>query len=249
MTVKDDNSNAARFDFAPEWGADTLSEFIDKAFHNIAATSVNLPAEYGALRKIHDIFLKITDNLHQSPEIISGFMLFRTHSSFLAACRLCLSGQLPETFMVLRSCLESALYGLYVHGDNARQLVWLLRHDNDAAMKEMKQQFTVRKVMDHLGVLDAKTQDIAQKLYDRTIDYGGHPNEKAVFTQMGTHRENTRINFRHDHFVCGAPFLNGCLKTTAQVGICSLDVFYYVFRDRYRILGMDAELNEIRRGF
>jgi hypothetical protein len=136
-----------------------------------------------------------------------------------------------------------------MHGDNARQLVWLRRHENDAAMKEMKKQFTLRKVMDHLGALDAKTHDVVQKLYARTIDYGGHPNERAVFTQMATQRDGTRINFRHDHFVCGAPFLNGSLKTTAQVGICSLDIFCGVFRDRYRIMGIDVDLDEIRRGF
>jgi hypothetical protein len=63
MNAENDKSTAARFEFPPDWGADTLSEFIDKAFHNIAATFVNLPAEYGALRRIHDIFFKITDNL------------------------------------------------------------------------------------------------------------------------------------------------------------------------------------------
>lgn len=237
------------YEIPTDWGADRLGDFIEAARQNTIATFCNLREEYDVLAEIDHLYRKMIDNLNQSPEFVAGFFLFRTHSSFLAAVRLCLSGQVGESYMVQRGCLESALYGLYVYGDTNRQEVWLRRHDNDASRRRVRNEFTIRKVMDHLKSYDAKTQDIAQRLYDRTIDYGGHPNERAVLAQLSTNQDGSRVHFTFEYFLCCDPPHRVCLRTTAQIGICCLDIFYRVFRDRYRILGIDERLDQIRGGF
>jgi hypothetical protein len=234
---------------APDLPHDSLGRFLADAQHNIAATIANLRPQYDALGAIDQVFCDIIDNLSQTPEFVAGFFLIRAHSSFRGAARLCLSGQVAEAYMVLRSCLESALYGLYVAGNTDRQEVWLRRHDDDVSLRRVRNEFTIRNILNHLQSIDSKTHGIAQKLYDRTIDYGGHPNERAVNAQIKTESNGSHVKFTAEYFLCGDLPHQLSLKSSAQVGICSLDVFYNVFRDRYRILGIDARLERVRRGF
>lgn len=232
-----------------DWGADPLGSFIEDAQHNTIATFANLRKQYNSLAEIDRLYSEMIENLNQSSEFVTGFFLFRTHSSFRGAVRLSLSGQVTESYMVLRACLESALYGLYVSGDTNRQEIWLRRHDDDASRQRCKSEFTVRNVLNHLQTVDGKTHDITKGLYERTIDYGGHPNERAVNIQIKTEADGSRVDFTAEYFLCGDLPHHVSLKSSAKVGICCLDMFYNVFRDRYRILGIDTRLDEIRKGF
>ena len=232
-----------------DWGSDSLGKFLEDARHNMLATFANLRPQYDALAAIDRLYCQMIQNLNQSPEFIAGFLLIRTHSSFRAAVRLCLSGQVAEAYMALRGCLESALYGLYLAGDSNRQEIWLRRHDDDASRRRSRKEFAIRNVLDHLQSIDARTSNIAQSLYDRTIDYGAHPNERAVSTQIKTECDGSRADFTAEYFLCGGLPHQLSLKSAAQVAICCLDIFYSVFRDRYRILGIDETLDRIRQEF
>lgn len=125
----------------------------------------------------------------------------------------------------------------------------LRRHDDEASRRRVQSEFTIRKLLDHLNSIDANTHGVAQRLYDRTIDYGGHPNERSVTAQVKTEFTESRIEFSAEYFCCGNLVHRVALNSTAQTGICCLDMFYHAFRDRYRILGIDLELDEIRKGF
>ncbi|NQT11811.1 MAG: hypothetical protein HQ582_03625 [Planctomycetes bacterium] len=234
---------------SPDLPCDSLGKFLADAHYNTAATIANLRAQYDALATIDQMYCDMIENLNQSPEFVAGFFLIRTHSSFRGAARLCLSGEVAEAYMVLRSCLESALYGLYVADNTDRQEIWLRRHDDDVSLRRVKNEFTIRNVLSHLQSIDSKTHDIARSLYDRTIDYGGHPNERAVNTQIKTETHGSRAEFTAEYFLCGDLPHQLSLKSSAQIGICSLDIFYNVFRDRYRILGIDERLDQMRQGF
>jgi len=230
------------------WTKDSLSKFLDDAEHNTMATYVNCRPQYQRLSDIDTVYRLMMDNLNQSSEFFAGFFLIRTHYSYLAANRLALGGQVAEAFMVLRGCLENALYGLLVAFDTTRQEIWLRRHDDEASKKRVKEEFTIRKVMDHLKEIDERTQTIAKKLYDQTVDYGGHPNERSVTTQIDVTTDGCRTNFSADVFNVGnIPHL-ACLKTAARIGVCCLDIFGHIFRSRYKILGIDVKLDQLRQG-
>ena len=151
--------------------------------------------------------------------------------------------------MVLRGCLESALYGLYMAGDTNRQEIWLRRHDDVASRNRVKGEFTIGTVLKHLETVDAKTHGIVKALYDRTIDYGAHPNERAISTQIKTESSGPHHEFTAQYLLCGDMPHKVCLKSSAQIGICCLDIFCNVYRDRYRILGIDLRLDQIRQAF
>lgn len=230
------------------WTRDPLSKFLDDAEYNTVATYINCRPQYQRLSDIDTVYRLMIDNLHQTPEFFAGFFLIRTQYSYLAANRLALGGQLAEAYMVLRGCLENALYGLFVAFNTTRQEIWLRRHDDEASRKRVKNEFTIRKVMDHLKGIDQRTQVIAQKLYDVTVDYGGHPNERSVTTQIDVTTEGSRTIFSADVFNVGNIAQVACLKTAARIGVCCLDIFGHIYRSRYKILGIDVSLDQLRKG-
>jgi len=113
----------------PGWGADPLTAFIDNARLNTFATFTNREADFVRLKDIDQLYRALIGGLINARELVSNFLLLRTHSSYLAACRLTLSGQVVETFPVLRASLESALYALFVSGDQSKQELWLRRNN------------------------------------------------------------------------------------------------------------------------
>ena len=231
-----------------DWCSDPLAIFLEKAQQNVVATFSNLRPQYDALSAIDNLYCTIVENLNQTSEFISGFFLIRTHSSFRGAVRLCLSGQLAEAYMVLRGALESALYGLYVADDTDRQRTWLGRHESDAGLRQVKREFTIRNVLLHLQSIDATTHGVVQSLYDRAIDLGGHPNERAVTSQIKTEGSGSEFKATAEYFICGNLPHQLSLKSAAQAGVCCLDIFFHVFRDRFRILGIDERMDQLRKG-
>ena len=231
-----------------DWSRDSLGKYLEDARYNMVATFGNRRPQYDAAAAIDQLYCTMLDNLAQSPDYFAGFFLFRTHSSFRVGVGLCLGGQVPEAYMVFRSCIESALYGLYMAGDETRQEMWLRRHDDDAARRRVKNEFTIANVQSHLQGIDAKTHGIVKSLYEQTIDLGGHPNERVITTQIAIESTEECHSFSADYFLCGGLPHALALKTASRVGICCLDIFSHVFRVRYQLLGIDLRLDQLRQG-
>jgi hypothetical protein len=233
----------------PATAVDRLATFLDDAHHNARTTMAHLRLEYGALAAIDRLYCEITENLNHHPALLSGFFLIRSHSSFRGGVQLALGGLVAEAYMLLRGCLESALYGLYVAGDIGRQETWLRRHEDATSRRNVQREFTVSNVMGNLRLVDARTHGVAAALYERTIDLGGHPNERAVSTQVETISTDAGIEVTARQFQCGDVPHRLSLKSAVQVGICGLDILFHVFRERYRILGIDLRLDQLRQRF
>ncbi len=176
----------------PGWGQDSLSQFIENAWHNTFASFQNLKASYTLLNDVHLVFDNIAHNLDRTPDWFASFFLFRAHSAFLGGVRLALSGQIPESYMVLRGCIENALYGLYLSRSPASQETWLRRHDDEESKQAMKKEFTIANLFKAVQSEDARLSGIAKDLYDRTIDLGGHPNERAFFSVMKQTKDDSK---------------------------------------------------------
>lgn len=231
----------------PAWGNDKLSEFIETARHNTFATFHNLKPQYNLLKDVNQLYWDIVDNLLNTRDWFPAFFLLRSHSSYLGAVRLCLSGQIPEAFLILRSCLENALYGLYISRNPQSAEIWLSRHDNEESYKKCRNEFISAKVLQCLELNDPRTHSVAEALYHRTIDYGAHPNEKALFSAFRQTKEKDGVRFDVLYLTGHTLALHLCLKSCAQVGICSLDVFRNIFKERFDILGISEKLLVIKQ--
>ena len=116
----------------PNWEVNEIAKFFDAARSNEFATFANRTEEVARLSDIDLGYRKAIEGLNHSHDWFAGFFLLRAHSNYLGACRLCWSAQIPESYALLRSCLENALYGLYLANHPESRETWLRRHDDDA---------------------------------------------------------------------------------------------------------------------
>ena len=232
----------------PGWGDDPLSKFIQGTTDNTYATFDNLKEWYNRLSDINAFFGDATQNMDRAQDWFAAFFLFRAHSAYLAGLRLALSGQVPEAYMVLRGTLECALYGLYVARKPSVSEIWLRRDEDEVSRRKVRKEFKVANVFQVLELEDQKLRKIAGNLYERTIDYGGHPNQQAFLSVMKQQSNDSKITFQSAYMIGNEDALHLCLKSCAQIGICALSIFRLVFRERFDILGISQNLESMKKG-
>lgn len=232
----------------PNWGEDSLSEFIKVAYENSFASFVKLKPQYKRLKGIDRMYRVLVDNLHNTQEWFAGFFVLRTHSSFLGGARLTLSGQIAEAFMVMRGCLENALYGLYLSRHPDSRETWLRRHENEEVYKKVRNEFRIRRLLDFLEEVDIDIYQVTNTLYERTIDFGAHPNERALSSSLRITEEQQSVRFDLNYLTGNSTELHHALKTNAQVGVCALEILRNVYTERYNILGITDTLQTLKNG-
>lgn len=232
----------------PGWGTDELSNFLEISQRNTYATFHILRPPYEKLAGIDRLYRKVIDNLSHSASWFAALFVLRSHSSYLAAARMALSGQVPETYLLLRGCLENAIYGFYIDRHPELRETWLRRHDDAEAMKLVRKEFQIGPILSSVEAAHSNTGAIARTLYDRTIDYGAHPNERALSQVLGMNRGEGEVRFEVRYLMKGKDVAFGlALKTCAQVGVCGLDLFYLVYPQRFDILAITDDLQQLKR--
>lgn len=231
----------------PGWTEDHLSEFIQDSFKNILASFVLKKQEFNLLLKVHSVFRGISGNLDDFGDPFAPNFLHRSHSSFIASCRLSMSGQVAETFPLLRSCLEYALYALHINENPTLSKDWVRRHKNEESLKKSRQSFSHRNVMKTLLARDITLHNSLSDLYKRTIDYGGHPNERAVSSSYEWRQEGDTRMVRNQLLHDDSAALDHALITSAQIGLGSLLVFELIFNERFDILDLRETIEYLKR--
>jgi hypothetical protein len=233
---------------AKDWAEEPLSEFMEVATSRLYQTHARIRDWWARLSAVDRTFLRIAQNLNESPNWFEGGFLIRAHSAYRAAARLAGSAQLPESYMVLRGCLEYGLYALYFAQDGASKARWLTRSDTPENRKKVRNEFTAGAMLRVVKAKSARLGDIAQTLYDRLIDYGAHPNDMGLAGTSSLTETEDKYNLEMTYIADDGVPARFCLKLTATVGIVTLRVFGLIFRERYQILGLDRELDRISQG-
>jgi hypothetical protein len=230
------------------WGADHLSAFIETAHRNRFATFANKRVWFQRLQGIDDCFMRVAADWLNPMDITTPHLFLRSHAAFRAACAHAMAGQIAETFPMLRSCLEYAGYGLHMHLHPGADETWLRRHDNEAAMKAVKAEFTISSVRASIEKVNRHAAKVFDSLYQRSIDFGGHPNERSVTGNMRMVKLEGRTEFQQVYLHDDSLMLDHGLKTTAQAGVCALEILQEVFTARFELLGVRVKLLDLRRG-
>ena len=230
------------------WGDDEITNFIDTARTNAYASFANLPAEYKKLAQIDGVLRKLADNLHNTKDLLPSFFVYRAHATFLSSVNLSISGQLFETYAVLRCCLESALYGLHIARDSSLAEVWFQRHDSPEQRKLVQNNFSFRTIIKTLEQQDSDVAKSTRTLYEQCIDWGAHPNQQAFMQNMKVHENEDVIRYDFHYLNTERPTLDLALKTTARVGVCVLLIFANVYKERFDILGITSAISTLRQG-
>jgi hypothetical protein len=233
----------------PNWGTHNLARFLDAATGNTYATAYQHPAWYGCLTAVEREYDQIVCALDNSQSVIGAMFVLRAHAAYLGGTRLVLGTQVPEAYMVLRGCLESALYGLYLarHPDAAQR--WLRRQDGPADRAASKRALQASTLSAYLAKVDSATHARYQRMYEGCIDRGAHPNTWALAGHMGVTESEDRHTFELQYLTTDPLQLEAVLKDAARIGVISLDVFRNLFRERFDLTGATARLDEIKQRY
>ena len=229
------------------WGIDGLTSFIDNTRRNSFATYANHRTGYVALNEIDSLIRKVIESLYNTKDWFAAFFLFRAHSGFLASSHLAMSGQVAEAYAALRLSLENGLYGHYLAKNPASQETWLRRHDSQEAKRRVRDEFKIRTLLDTLSTSNKNEATAAELLYEFCIDYGGHPNERALTQNLKTEPKKDTIKLEVVYLSADPDVVRLCLKAVAKVGVSVLGIFRLVFKERFDLTGLTDRLDRVKR--
>ncbi len=232
--------------FPPNWGNTHLTKHIDQAIFNVASTFANDNSWYPFLEKVDNSYQKIVDALVIQKNLLEGLFLMRSHAAYRAGSLLAMSGHNSETFPIIRSCLEYALYAIHLYKNEALCEAWIDRHRDENSLKLVKRGFTFSTVIDTLKSVDPENYLVAKDLYERTIDFGGHPNERAVTSSLEVNHDGAKSTYKQDYLSGGTEVHMHAVKSTAQVGLCSLLIFEQIYKEKFAIIGVSDELKYLK---
>lgn len=232
----------------PGWGTDELTQFFDLARANQYATFVHKRPVVDRLVALDRCFMTISADWTNPQGLVPANLLLRTHSAFRAAAAAAMAGQTAETYPLVRSALEYAAYALRIHDTPGLAEIWLRRHDDDAGRKAVLKAFTMAYLRTTIASKNRKAAEVYSVLYERSIDFGGHPNERAITGNMDMVKHDDHSSVAQIYLQGDGPALDQALKTVAQAGVCCLEVLQEVFPARFELLGVRAEILNLRRG-
>ena len=229
-----------------DWGRDKLGRVIDMTRMNTLTTFVHNREAYDVLASINALFETLNSNLANTKKWFVTLFVPRCHSAFIATTRLALSGQNPEAYILMRGCLEYALYAFYIHRDPDSAQTFLHRHNDEASLRKMKKEFRPKAMLDVLRAANTPTAEVATKLYEWTINYGAHPNPHGMLTAMSFEKKNGGMIAETEYFN-NDPVIQGlCLKNAARVGVYSLEIFRLILPERFALLSLDLQLDRYK---
>jgi hypothetical protein len=235
----------------PPWGQDQLSTFFQTAEDNDRVTSLKLSSIYSLLQRVDAAFRHVEAAVEKDTRqefLVSRFLIVRTHSSFLAAIRLAMSGQIPESYAILRVGIEQAWYALHITKDPhppERATVWLSRNDDETSKSKCKIEFSVRNVRSTHESLDLVSAKQLHELYETMIDYGAHPNQMSLFAAMSESETEQETTFKVGILFPELVPIVATLRMAVAVAVGSLKVFQRVFPERFRIMSLDTEIEAL----
>lgn len=225
------------------WGEDPVTQYLDNCRDNQLATFANKRSQVIDLVEI-DGMLRELVNGTIDPELVRPMaFLLRAHSAYLTAVGAVMAGQLHELHSLLRSCLEQASYGHYIGNDQERWELWMNRHDSRSRTQQdnWRKEFAIRKIIRNLKAADEDLGNLFAELYDQTIDYGGHPNERGMFMNSDImDLPDGGKKFLSIYLQGDGLMLDFCLKMTAKVGLCVLRIAQAIYPTRIESVRIPA---------
>lgn len=230
----------------PGWGQDDLSQFMEWAHGNCIAAYVNHNHEYTLLRRIDELFTQSLSIDVDRASWFASLFLLRTHSAYRGAIRLAISGQFVEAYSLLRNCIENTLYGSFIFHHPKHRGTWLRRDETSEAKGSVKTVFSYGNVKRDLQQRAADVAARLHTLYERTIGMGAHPNPLSILPSLTLGNASSD---RHMELLYlgddSSTAWDLCVKSTAQVGLCCLEVWKAIRPVEFKSLELDAAISEL----
>jgi hypothetical protein len=167
----------------------SLQSFFDAVRANQTANSKKFSDWNSIIERIDSCFVRAGQALRDPNPLMCGVLLNRSQYAFKTASGMTLAGQVVEVFPILRSTLEYAGYCLLLHETPELQSVFALRHRSPKDKRKQRDAFNIGAVKVAIRRRDTYLAEVFIENYERSIDFGGHPNPHGVFSAMIPLRE------------------------------------------------------------
>ncbi|UXD90041.1 hypothetical protein K2Y34_13225 [Cronobacter sakazakii] len=164
--------------------AGTLNDYLQAILENYTDHSETPPQLMGMVLQMDQIFQEeiFGHDLEMHPYAL--LLAMNSYTMLLNAVGQALSGHTVAVFPVVRTALESACYAYLISQDEALGDIWANRHKSEKALQKCRRELTVKKACDALVSLSPQMAENVMAHYNAAIDYGAHPNRKAVFNHL-----------------------------------------------------------------
>jgi hypothetical protein len=224
----------------------SLQNFLDLVNANQNANRVNFPAWYESIARIDDCFVRVGKNLINPKPVMTGNLLLRCQFAFKTAAGMALAGQVVEAFVMQRSVLEYAGYCLSIFEKPDLETVFLARHTGEEEKKKQRAAFQIGFVKAAIQRFDAKLANIFDENYQRSIDFGGHPNPHASFSAAVLDERDSETGMMVLAISNDPKIIAFALKAVAQVGLTALCILQHVFKAKFELLGIRQEIEALK---
>lgn len=245
----------------PGWLEDFLSQFLQDTHNNSFYVFHHHKALFNLFSEVCEIYEIVGDHITkpEGQDELAALLFFNmARSSYYASLRIISGGQLPETYVLLRQCLENSLMGFYFYHELQRPegydrfKLWLSRNESEENKKKVRNTFTSGELKKRLKEREQELGEIVNSLYEITIDSGAHPNESALTSNLRFSKEDQR-RMMHQSWVIDfekqwVPFLK-CVKIVIEMGISSLCIFQSIFKEKFKLLGVSDKIEGLKRKY
>ncbi len=112
----------------------------------------------------------------------------------------------------------------------------------------MKKEFRIVVIMKYVDKIGDHIGSVIRELYERTIDYGGHPNPRGVMGTMRVKGNEHDVVVMVDYITDNQLQIELAMKTAAQVGIGVLKLFEAVFTKQFKRVGLSERIVRLSEG-
>lgn len=229
------------------WDDAELAKFFDAVQSNQKINSANFKERYAVITRINACLKKAGEHFLNVKPVMVGMLFFRAKYAYMAAAGAALSGQSVECFVLIRNCLECAGYALLISDDPTLEEVFINRRCSEMDTKTQKDKFKYRNVIENVKKHDKRLAEIFDQFYDRAIDFGAHPNQHALFSAMTLRDDGNKIHIGQMSLHGDSKIIEHALKSTAQAGLAVLFVFQHIFKEKFELLGIRAEMDLLKQ--
>jgi hypothetical protein len=225
---------------------DNLSPFLERVAANQKANIAKFSAPYQLLRRVDNCLSTAGNTLINPKPVLAGLMLLRCQYAYKAAAGMALSGQVVEAFVMMRSCLEHAGYALAIFQDPTLETLFMARHASVEGMSAQKSKFRIGKIRSIIASFDTRLAEVFQTFYERSVDFGGHPNPHGIMSAIQMPESPVDQSFTALALSTDKQVLLHAMKSTAQVGLTALFIFQHIFKAKFELLGIREEMDKLR---
>jgi len=234
----------------PHWAEDKLSEYFELTHRNSFHIFAHHKEVYKLFEHLNQIFseiVKYVDPPRELGEVPAILFFTMARSSYMVAVKLAFGGQLPESYAVLRQCLENSLIAFFIFKeiDKTGEIdvfeLWLKRNDSQENKNKVRNKFGFKKLIKFLGENgNKKIGEVVTQLYEATIERGAHVNESALTQNLRVIKEEPRKSKFKLSYVTNIKEMpeaySVCLKSIAEIGLASLSIFELIFKEKFKLV-------------